>query len=133
MVASAIGLTEDARVVNIPLSEDTEAAYAIYNGKKLTKLVAVNMRAHNATTTGSRPSREYKFNVAGNYHAKVERLIAPGSDSLEGVTFGGISYDYSRRGGMPVVIDKKEETLRVESGVLSVNVPDSSAVLVSFL
>ncbi|KAJ6131215.1 hypothetical protein N7523_001675 [Penicillium sp. IBT 18751x] len=132
MVASAIGHTENAHVVNIPLSEDTEAAYAIYNGKKLSKIVALNMRAHNATTTGTRPSREYKFNVAGQSHAKVERLIAPGSDSLEGVTFGGVSYDYSKRKGMPVVVDQKEEILRVESGVLSVNVPDSSAVLVSF-
>ncbi|KAJ5684626.1 uncharacterized protein N7477_000971 [Penicillium maclennaniae] len=132
MVASAIGHSEDAHVVNIPLSEDTEAAYAIYNGNKLSKIVAINMQAHNATTTGTRPSREYTFNVAGKSHAKVERLIAPGSDSLEGVTFGGVSYDYSLRKGMPVVIDQKEEILRVESGVLSVNVPDSSAVLVSF-
>lgn len=133
MVASAIGHIEDARIVNIPLSEDTEAAYAIYDGNKLSKLVVVNMRAHNATTTGSRPSREYTFKVAGNYHAKVQRLIAPGSDSLDGVTFGGVSYDYSRRGGLPVVLDHQQETLRAKSGGLSVNVPDSSAVLVSFL
>ncbi|KAJ5131926.1 hypothetical protein N7448_006084 [Penicillium atrosanguineum] len=132
MVASAIGHAENAHIVNIPLSEDAEAAYAVYNGEKLSKLVAVNMRAHNATTTGSRPSREYKFKVAGDCHAKVERLIAPGCDSLEGVTFGGVSYDYSLLGGMPVVIDKREETLSAKSGVLSVDVPDSSAVLVSF-
>ncbi|KAJ5653850.1 hypothetical protein N7490_000853 [Penicillium lividum] len=132
MVASAIGHSKDTRVVNIPLSEDTESAYAIYDGDKLSKIAVVNMRAYNATNTGSRPNREYKFKAAGNHHAKVERLTAPGSDSLENVTFGGVSYDYFRKSGMPFVIDKIEEDLSVESGILTVDVPDSSAVLVSF-
>jgi hypothetical protein len=131
MVASAIGQAEDARIVNIPLSEDTESAYAIYNGDKLSKLVAINMRAHNATTTGSRPGRVYQFKVPGHGRAKVERLIAPGSDSLEEVTFAGISYDYSRKGGKPDRVGNQEQSVEFGSGILRVEVPDSSAVLIS--
>ena len=134
MVASVLGKEEDARIVNIPLSGDMEATYGIYYGKKLTKLVALNLWAHNATHAGTRPSRDYEFLIPGNQQrARVERLIAPGSDSVEGVTFGGISYDYERKGGKPVVVNKSQEILEVKKGLLRVGVPDSSAVLVSLV
>ncbi|KAJ5186260.1 Glycoside hydrolase superfamily [Penicillium cf. viridicatum] len=73
MVASAIGQSKDTRIVNIPLSEDTESAYSIYNGDQLSKLVVTNLRAFHQTTS-----------------ARMERLIVPGSDALDNITFGGI-------------------------------------------
>lgn len=131
MVAAALGQQQDARIVNIPLSEDTESAYAIYNGDRLSKLAVVNLRAFNQTSS-TRPSKQYQFQVPNSYRqGKVERLIAPGSDSLKGITFSGTSYDYDRKEGRPVVVDSKKEVVSVENGVLSVDVPDASAVLVS--
>ncbi|KAJ5676453.1 uncharacterized protein N7477_002086 [Penicillium maclennaniae] len=132
MVASALGHSHNARVVNIPLDEETESAYAIYDGDRLSKLAVMNMQAFNQTTTGIRPSNEYQFKVPGHYRqAKVERLIAPGSDATEEVTFAGISYDHDLAMGKPVVVDPKEKFVVIKDGVLRVVVPDSSAVVVS--
>lgn len=131
MVAAVLGQHQHARIVNIPLFEDTESAYAIYNGDQLSKLAIVNLRAFNLTSS-TRPSKQYQFEVPGSYsQGKVERLMAPGSDSLKEVTFAGISYDYDQKKGRPVVVDPKKEIMSIENGVLSVDVPDASAVLVS--
>lgn len=135
MVASALGRSEYSQVVNIPLSEDTNSAYAIYNEDELSKLVVLNMQAFNQTSgESSRPTRECKFQIPGNARrAKIERLIAPGSDSTDHVTFGGVSYDYDLKEGKPVVVDPKMEMARIRNGVLSIELPDSSAALVTFV
>lgn len=132
MVASALGSSEDMRISNIPLSRDTESAYAIYDGDHLSKLVVTNLQAFNSTTAGGRPSRHYSFRVPGQVQsAKVERLIAPGTEVLGNITFGGVSYDYDLKQGKPVVINPKEEMASVEDGVVSIDVPDSSAALLT--
>lgn len=130
MVASAIGHSRDTRIVNIPLAEDTESAYAIYNGARLSKLVVTNLRAFNQTSR-TRPSRKYEFTLPPWYQsAKVERLIGPGSDAVGNITFGGISYDHALAEGKPVRLHDGERS-GIKHGALTVNVPDSSAVLVT--
>lgn len=130
MVASAIGQSKDTRIVNIPLSEDTESAYAIYNGDRLSKLVVTNLRAFSQTTS-DRLHREYKFHVPTQHKsAMIERLIGPGSDALDNITFGGISYDHGLKEGKPVQQHANEET-RIVNGLLTITVPDSSAVLLT--
>lgn len=91
------------------------------------------MEAFNSTSDAdSRFSQEYKFKVSGNSKsANVLRLIAPGSDVENNVTFGGVSYDYELEKGNAVVLDDTEETVEIEDGVLSITVPDSSAVLLT--
>ncbi|KAJ5741509.1 hypothetical protein N7533_010918 [Penicillium manginii] len=134
MVAAALGHAENSRVVNIPLKKDTEAAYGIYDGEKLSKIVVVNMKAFNETTSSGRPSRKYQFQVPGrNHHVKVERMIAPGSDSTSGVTFAGISYDYNLKRGKPVTVHSKKETAEVRGGTVSIDIPDSSAAILTIL
>lgn len=67
--------------------------------------------------------------------ASFQRLIANGSDAVSGVTFDGYSYNYELNNGKPVLLGNvtRGETLRVDRrGVLRIEVPDSSAVLVSF-
>lgn len=132
MVASAIGNAQDARIVNIPLVEDTEAAYGIYHGEELSKLVVLNLQAYNQTTSRNRPSRDYKFKVPNHFKkAEVERLAAPGSDSTDCITFGGVSFDYELLEGKPVIVDEKEDTANIDHGVLQISVADSSAVLLT--
>ena len=133
MVATALGRSENMRIRNIPLSGHSEAAYALFDDSKLSKLVVLNMEAFNSTSDAdSRSSQEYKFKVSGNSKsANVLRLIAPGSDVENNVTFGGVSYDYELEKGNAVVLDDTEETVEIEDGVLSITVPDSSAVLVT--
>ncbi|KAJ5365473.1 hypothetical protein N7517_008359 [Penicillium concentricum] len=131
MVASTIGSSDDARVANIPLQSDTESAYAVYNGNKLSKLVVLNLKAFNHTES-PRPSKTYTFQVPNEFTgAKIERLTAPGSDSLDGITFGGVSYDYDLQQGKPVIIDPQHEQAVFQDGVVSITVPDSSAVLLT--
>lgn len=132
MVANAIGQSEDVRVVNVPLRRDTEAAYGIYEGKKLAKLVVLNLDAFNQTTQSPRHVREYRFQVPGAKSARVERLTAPGSDSTGNVTFGGISYDYSLAKGRPIHLNSTKETVAVRDGLLRVKVPASEAILYTF-
>ncbi|KAF3384630.1 Beta-glucuronidase [Penicillium rolfsii] len=132
MVAAAIGSDPDTRIANIPLAEDTEAAYGIYHGEGLSKLVVINLRAYNQTATRNRPSREYEFKVPNKFKkAKLDLLSAPGSDSVESITFGGISFDYELLEGKPVAIYEKEETASIDHGILRISVADSSAVLVT--
>jgi hypothetical protein len=132
MVASVIGSAQDARIANIPLSEDTEAAYGIFHGEELAKLVVLNLRAYNQTASRNRPSREYEFKVPNHFKkAKVDLLSAPGSDSVESITFGGVSFDYELLEGKPVVVDEKEDTVTIDHGVLRISVADSSAVLLT--
>lgn len=133
MVAAALGHSENARVVNIPLKSDTEAAYGIYDGNNLAKILVLNLKAFSETTTGSRPVRKYHFRVPKQHrHVKVERMIAPGSDSTHNVTFGGISYDYDLNHGKPVTVNPKKETIKARDGIVSIDVQDSSAVLLSW-
>jgi hypothetical protein len=132
MVAASLGHSESPRIVNIPLHEDTEAAYGIYDGDKLSKLVVVNLNAFNQSTSTGRPSRKYEFKVPGHYRqATVERLMAPGSDALTNITFGGVSYDYDLKQGRPFTVDWKKERAEIQGAMIQVDVPDSSAVLLS--
>lgn len=134
MVAASLGRSENNRIVNIPLKEDTESAYGIYDGDRLSKLVVVNLNAFNQSTTTGRPSRKYEFKIPGHYQrATVERLIAPGSDALTNITFGGVSYDYDLKQGRPVTLDQKEERADIHGNMLQIDVPDSSAVLLSLI
>ncbi|OQE04651.1 hypothetical protein PENVUL_c031G10233 [Penicillium vulpinum] len=131
MVASAIGSSNDTRIANIPLKSDTESAYAIYNGDKPAKLVVLNLQAFNHTGN-PRPGKTYSFQVPSEVTgAKVERLTAPGSDSLDDITFAGVSYDYDLQEGNPVIINAQDERADFQDGVVTVNVPDSSAVLLT--
>lgn len=131
MVASALGCSGEARIVNMPLTEDTESAYAIYDGDELAKLAVLNLQTFEQDTD-TRPSRSYSFEVPEGFtSAKVERLTAPGSDALDEVTFGGISYDYDLEQGKPVVVDSQNETITIQGGVLDITVSDSSAVLLT--
>ncbi|KAJ6143039.1 hypothetical protein N7471_002492 [Penicillium samsonianum] len=69
VVTSAIGQSENTLIVNIPLSEDTESAYPIYNGDRLSKLVVTNMRAFNQT----------KSDRAGNTNSTcLDKIKLPG-------------------------------------------------------
>lgn len=136
MVAKALGRSEQMRIKNLALEGDTEAAYALFDGERLARVVVLNMQMFNSSTAGERPSKNYRFRVpsaaAAGSRVKVERLMAAGSDAEDGTTFGGVSYDYNLQQGKPVVVDDKEEAVDVEDGVVAVDVPDSSAALLSF-
>ena len=138
-VAAALGnITRSAvRVQNIPMNnEETEAAYSVYAGEKLQRLMVVNMNQYNYSVTNptTRPEVLYNFTVPTSCAGVglVQRLIANGSDAITGITFNGRSYNYELNEGRPKLLGNvtKDEVVYVgQDGGVSVPVPWSSGAL----
>ncbi|KAJ6440584.1 gamma-glutamyltranspeptidase [Purpureocillium lavendulum] len=131
-------------VSSIPMSSDAEAAYAIYDNGSLQKLMVINMHGYNTTKDGAgvdplpsaapRPKRSFSFAVKGlrrDAPVRVQRLMANGSDAITGVTFDGWSYNMELDNGRPVKMHNVTtgEVVKASRGVVTVQVPDSSAAL----
>ncbi|CZT18183.1 uncharacterized protein RCC_04023 [Ramularia collo-cygni] len=143
-VAAFIGDVEAAppSIVNIPLADEKEAAYASYVDGKLAKIIVINMMAYNATdynkefiTGFPRPVVDYSFQLGSALAGKtasLQRLNANGSDAISGVTFDGYSYNFELDEGKPVLLQnvtRGEQVCADGNGLVSVSVPWSSAVI----
>lgn len=138
-VAAALGdiTTSSVRVANIPLANETSAAYAIYANSTLARLMLINMNQYNYSvpSPSARSSTAYNFTLPSSCAGTgvVQRLMANGSDAITGITFNGLSYNYEVDNGRPKLLGNatKDETVFVGGdGGVSVSVPDSSATLV---
>ncbi|GJN67409.1 glycoside hydrolase family 79 protein [Purpureocillium lilacinum] len=143
----------------IPLGSDSaEAAYAAHfhpagrknrDESRLARVMVINLHGYNTTVGGAglepvlnppaRMSRTYTFAVGGagvkdGARVGVQRLLANGSDAITGITFDGWSYNWDLDHGKPVRLHNVTvgETVKVKGGQVSVDVPDSSAVMLSF-
>ncbi|KAK2594667.1 hypothetical protein QQS21_007643 [Conoideocrella luteorostrata] len=141
------------RISNIPLASDpAEAAYAAHYaaaGKnQLARLMVINMHGYNTTVDGAgmqplprpaeRPVRVYNFKLDGvqdGANVTVHRLMANGSDAITGIAYDGMSFNYDLDQGKPVRLNNMTvgESLAVKHGTVSVKVPDSAAVILSFV
>lgn len=137
-------------ISGIPLSSDPrEVAYAAHYvaRSQLARIAVLNMRSYNTTIGGAgldplpspakRPSQAYTFAVDGvrdGQKVAVQRLMANGSDAITGITFDGWSYNYELDLGKPVRLNNVTigEKVIVKDGKVTVEVPDSSAVLLNF-
>ncbi|KAK0114077.1 hypothetical protein ONS95_013582 [Cadophora gregata] len=147
------GTRGEVRVVHLELEGELEAAYAVFGGGggRLERIAVVNMRAYNYTVNGTtailnpekRQSRIYRFQVPGYCGSRekvdVKRLWANGSDAITGVTWDGWSYNWELDEGKPVRLRNVTVGEAVEvvedgrgEGVVSVEVPDSSAAVLEF-
>jgi len=131
-------------IVNLPLPNEEESAYAAYVDHRLARLIIVNMMEYNATDYNSnytdnypRPVEHYNFQLpqGAKGQANLLRLMANGSDAITGVTFDGYSYNYDLDNGKPVMlknITRGEKATIGHNGEISVDVPRSSAVILDF-
>ncbi|KAK5993495.1 Beta-glucuronidase [Cladobotryum mycophilum] len=150
-VAATLGdsVRNPVSISAIPLPDDHEAAYAAHLTSRgtLARITVLNMRSYNTTVGGEglepvpnppkRPSQTYTFAVDGvrnGQRVNVQRLIANGSDAITGITFDGWSYNYELALGLPVRLHNVTtgEKAVVQNGKVTVSVPDSSAVLLTF-
>jgi len=160
-VALGNTLLSPATVSHLPShpQADRESAYAIYthNGTSLARIVVLNLHSYNTTVDGAGiaplPSPLPRANLTFTFtftitsasegdsvpspgtELSVRRLMAAGSDAISGITWDGWSYNYELDGGRPVRLGNVTvgETVRVgERGEVSVEVPDASAVVLSF-
>lgn len=147
-VATAAFLgSKDVKVSQVQLSGgEREAAYAAYENGQLARVMVINLNTYNTTANGEgfqtfesppeRQSVDYTFNVPETNAKSVSlhRLWANGSDALTGVTWDGWSYNYELDDGRPVRLENVTvgETVDVRGGEVTVTVPHSSAVMLSF-
>ena len=151
-VASFLGnLTKlQTQVVEIPVQGIYQAAYAVYEMGKLAKIMTIQMNEYNASTntytspngtlvSGARPTETFVFQLPSAYaemkSVGVQRLTANGSDAITGITFGGYSYNYELDNGLPVKMSNitSAESLSVTGGVIQLEVPYSSAAMLTFM
>ena len=112
-----------------------DMGYGLYVVRVLEKVAMLNMRASNITQEATRPEKKYSI-VVPSYvqRGRLRRLIAGGSDAYSGVSYGGYSYNLELDEGKPVRLGNVtdvEEVRIVEGGVVTVVVPDASAVVVA--
>jgi hypothetical protein len=148
-VAAFLGdLTNPAdrpQVVNLPLNSEFSAGYASYVHGELSKIMLINLHEFNATAGNNytdksikRGTKQFCLRIPKSCSSKVvnlQRLMANGSDAISGITFDGYSYNYELANGLPVLlpnVTRGESMKSNNSGDLSINVLDSSAVLLSF-
>ncbi|CAL5866154.1 uncharacterized protein PFLUO_LOCUS361 [Penicillium psychrofluorescens] len=143
MVAAMVNANhnDQVRVLNLPLEQDTESAYATYVNGNLARLAVVNMQEYNytgSTAASQRPSVKYAFQLPEHAHGKtlaVQRLMANGSDAITGITWNGWSYNYELNNGKPVRLHNVTigETVPVgQKGVVEIEVPWSSGAILNF-
>ena len=146
MVATMLGDITKAvpRIVNVPLhgSGDFASAYACYvSGSKLVRVAVIDLHEYNVTGTAQRRHANYTFsipsalNILDGSLVRVQRLLAAGSDVRYGITWDGWSYAYELDHGRPVQMKNVtiDETLRVSESLVTVELEDSSAVILNFI
>ena len=146
MVAAMLHAKQDehdlkVQVVNLPMPQETESAYAAYVNGKLARIAVINMQQWNYTGTdveaNPRPSAMYQFQVseASGKSLSVRRLMANGTDAITGITWNGFSYNYELEGGRPVRLSNVtfDQTVQVDSkGVVQLELPYSSGAILDF-
>lgn len=137
-VAEMVRGEGSVQIVNLPLPQETEAAYAAYVEDKLERIAVINLAEYNYTDTdpsAERQSAKYTFQISSAAKSlSVQRLLANGSNSITGITWDGWSYNYELDEGKPVRLNNVTigETVPVnKGGIVEVEVPYSSAVILS--
>lgn len=131
-VADLIGTKSDIKISSIDLGLDTLSAYGVYDGKTdgLVKVALINLEDWNTTSTDSRPATKVQFSVPGKGRWRVERLTAPGANSLTDITWAGTSWSYESN-GKPVQVSGETTYASVKEGEVSVKIQASEALLLS--
>ncbi|KAK4041439.1 glycoside hydrolase superfamily [Parachaetomium inaequale] len=93
-IADLVADLKDPKVAPMPdLDTDTTVHYAIYDGKKLQKLVLLNLEYCSGTSQSSRRSTTYGSARLLGKKLRVRRLTGANSAATTGVTWAGQSVD----------------------------------------
>ncbi|KAL6163763.1 hypothetical protein ACJQWK_10290 [Exserohilum turcicum] len=131
----------EVRISHLDSSTEFSTQYAVYVNNTLRRLLLVDLHTYNTTDNGfttpfARPVGKYTFTLptCAKGSARVQRLMANGSDAITGITWDGYSYNYELDEGKPVRLENvtRGEKVRVDGrGMLEVEVPWSSAAIVN--
>ncbi|KAM0209044.1 hypothetical protein ACHAQD_011358 [Fusarium lateritium] len=122
-IADLVADLKKPRITAIPLTEkETAAHFAIYDGKKLEKLIFLNLERYEKNQTAPRGSQTYDISSVLGDKVRVRRLTGEESAATTGVTWAGQKVNDSGK----VVSKLKLEKLNGGS----VTIYDSEAVIV---
>ncbi|KAL7965400.1 glycoside hydrolase family 79 protein [Trichoderma sp. SZMC 28014] len=133
VVADIIG--HDPKVQILPIDLGSElwkfSAYGVYESSKLSKYVLINLDEWNSTTQYPRPSQKVSLRIpSGSRGATVQRLLGPGASADSDISWGGLSWNYTRgrlaQSGRPHF-----EALTVSRGEATLIIPSTEAVVVT--
>ncbi|KAJ9663459.1 hypothetical protein H2201_005667 [Coniosporium apollinis] len=101
------------QVKHLPLSSETEAAYATYKNDVLHSIMVINIAPYDYTPSAARarPEKKYPFQVPSSCAGigVVQRLLANWSSAITGVTWNGLSYNYGLQEGKLVLLGNVTE------------------------
>lgn len=96
------------QVKQLPLSSETEAAYATCKNDVLHSIMVVNMAPYDYSPSApqARPEKKYSFQVPTSCAGIgiVQRLLANGSNAITGMTWNGLSCNYELQERKPVLL-----------------------------
>ncbi|PON26957.1 beta-glucuronidase [Trichoderma gamsii] len=134
VVADIIGHNPKVQILPIHLGPELWkfSAYGVYESSKLSKYVLINLDEWNSTTQYPRPSQKVSLRIpSGSRGATVQRLLGPGASADSDISWGGLSWNYTRgrlaQSGRPHF-----EALPVSKGEATVTIPSTEAVVVTF-
>lgn len=140
-IADFIGKSGTTAVVNLGLGSEKLAAYAAYNGATLARVAIVNLNEWN-TGDSKRPVQSFVLNVPKGINSVTVRHLhsdagagAFGYDfggADQNITWAGEQFSYKVDDGKGHVSDKVSTTVNAVGGSVTIPVPDSEAVIVSF-
>lgn len=137
----------EVQVVDLDADSSTEAAYGLYHSGSLAKIVALSLYEYNFTASGNatdgnlnhhdRGGHNYSINLDDSFNDKtatIRRLMAPGADSITGVTWDAYTFNYEVANGVASRLSNVTygEEVTVADGKITVNVPFSSALVLEF-
>ncbi|KAF4855866.1 Beta-glucuronidase [Colletotrichum siamense] len=139
---------DKVQVANLPATGNgAESAYGIYHSGKLAKVAILNMAEYNFTASGNatetelnkakRSNHNFSINLDSSFNGKtatVRRLIAPGADSITGITWDGYTFNYDVDNGKAVRVSNVTvgEEVAISGGKATLSIADSSAVVLEF-
>ncbi|EQB45829.1 hypothetical protein CGLO_15245 [Colletotrichum gloeosporioides Cg-14] len=139
---------DKVQVANLPATGNgAESVYGIYHSGKLAKVAILNMAEYNFTASGNatetelnkfkRSNHSFSINLDSSFNGKtatVLRLIAPGADSITGITWDGYTFNYDVDNGKAARVSTVTvgEEVAVSDGKATLSIADSSAVVVEF-
>ncbi|KAF2096599.1 hypothetical protein NA57DRAFT_67284 [Rhizodiscina lignyota] len=131
-VADVIGAPDDVRISNLDLGPDLLSAYTVFsaNSEKIAKAVLVNLEEWNTTTTYPSPSTQVQLLTPIKGLWRIEKLTAPGAESLANITWAGTSWTYESN-GLPIQVADTTEYVHSMKGVLDVRIRASEALLLT--
>ncbi|KAH8812788.1 glycoside hydrolase family 79 protein [Xylogone sp. PMI_703] len=130
VVADVIGRHPEIQVTNIDLNHWKLDAYAVYQCRKLSKLVLINLDEWNSTTTYPRPSERFHLELPSvNKYATVKRLQANGANADDNISYGGLSWNYTD-GRLGRFGRKASEIVQRKNGIFELALSSSEAVVV---